>query len=95
MILFRVLEGTISNRQSIRMFSTTKNFEVTRLGVFSPEPQDIKTLGPGEVGFLCASIKDLDEARVGDTITDAKIQHCNRFPASKKSSPWFSVGSIP
>ena len=94
-ILFRVLEGTIRNRQAIRMFSTTKNFEVTRLGVFSPEPRDIKELGPGEVGFLCAAIKDLDEARVGDTIIDPKNPTAEPFPGFKTVKPMVFCGLYP
>ncbi len=94
-ILFRVLEGTIRNRQSIRMFSTTRTFDVTRLGVFSPEPQDIKELGPGEVGFLCASIKDLDEARVGDTITDPQNPTLEPFPGFKTVKPMVFCGLYP
>ena len=94
-ILFRVLEGTVSNRQAIRMFSTAKNFEVTRLGVFSPEPTDIPTLGPGEVGFLCASIKNLDEARVGDTIIDPKDPTDEPFPGFKTVTPMVFCGLYP
>ncbi|WP_462323992.1 translation elongation factor 4 [Desulfoplanes sp.] len=94
-VLFRILEGTIKNRQSIRMFSTGKDFEVTRLGVFSPEPSDIPELGPGEVGFLCASIKDLDEARVGDTITHPKNPTSKSFPGFKTVKPMVFCGLYP
>jgi GTP-binding protein LepA len=94
-VLFRVVEGTIKNRQPIRMVSTGKEFEVTQLGVFSPEPQDIAELGPGEVGFLCASIKELDEARVGDTITHPKNPTSNPFPGFKKVKPMVFCGLYP
>jgi len=94
-VLFRILEGTIKNRQPIRMVSTKKDFEVTRLGVFSPEPTDIAELGPGEVGFLCASIKDLDEARVGDTITHPKNPTVTPFPGFKTVKPMVFCGLYP
>ncbi|GAU07939.1 translation elongation factor 4 [Desulfoplanes formicivorans] len=94
-VLFRILEGTIKNRQPIRMYSTGKDFEVTRLGVFSPEPTDIEELGPGEVGFLCASIKELDEARVGDTITHPKNPTQEPFPGFKTVKPMVFCGLYP
>ncbi len=94
-VLFRILEGTLTNRQPIRMFSTGRDFEVTRLGVFSPEPTDIKELGPGEVGFLCASIKDLDEARVGDTITHPQKPTQEPFPGFKTVKPMVFCGLYP
>ncbi|MGX9365163.1 translation elongation factor 4 [Desulfoplanes sp. PS50] len=94
-VLFRILEGTITNRQPIRMVSTGKEFEVTRLGVFSPEPLDIAELGPGEVGFLCASIKELDEARVGDTITHPKNPTTTPFPGFKMVKPMVFCGLYP
>ncbi len=94
-VLFRVLEGTITDRQPVRMFSTGKDFEVTRLGVFSPEPTDIARLGPGEVGFLCASIKDLDEARVGDTITHPQHPTTEPFPGFKTVKPMVFCGLYP
>jgi GTP-binding protein LepA len=94
-VLFRILEGTIKNRQPIRMVSTKKDFEITRLGVFSPEPIDIVELGPGEVGFLCASIKELDEARVGDTITHPKNPTKKPFPGFKTIKPMVFCGLYP
>ena len=68
-ILLRVFEGSVSRGQSIRLLSTGGVFEVSRLGVFAPGPVEVKSLGPGEVGFLMASIKNIHEARIGDTVT--------------------------
>lgn len=67
--LFRVIDGEIKLGDKIRLMNTGKEYEVLRLGVFSPEAMDVKQLGAGEVGFLCGSIKELADARVGDTIT--------------------------
>ena len=68
-ILLRVFEGSVSRGESIRLLSTGGVFEVSRLGVFAPGPVEVKSLGPGEVGFLMASIKNIHEARIGDTVT--------------------------
>ncbi len=67
--LFRVVDGKISIGDKIRLMSTGREYEVLRLGVFSPEAVDVESLGAGEVGFLCGSIKEIGHARVGDTIT--------------------------
>ncbi len=68
-VLFRIVDGTIKKGQRIKLFSTEKTYEVIRLGVFAPEPSDVASLGAGEVGFLCGNIKELGDAKVGDTIT--------------------------
>lgn len=67
--LFRVVDGQIKRGDRIRLMSTGREYEVLKLGVFSPEAVDVEALGTGEVGFLCGSIKELGHARVGDTIT--------------------------
>ncbi len=68
-VLFRIMDGTIKKNDRIRLMATGKEYEVLRLGVFSPEPTDMPVLSAGEVGFLCGSIKELGDAKVGDTIT--------------------------
>lgn len=77
------------------MCSTGKKYEVIRLGVFSPEAVDINQLGPGEVGFLCANIKELKDARVGDTITHPKKPTPKPFPGFKKIKPMVFCGLYP
>jgi len=94
-VLFRILEGIIRLNQPIMMYSTGKKYEVTRLGVFSPEAQDIEELGPGEVGFLCAGIKELKHARVGDTITCPDRPTTRPFPGFKKVKPMVFCGLYP
>ncbi|MFN2342439.1 MAG: translation elongation factor 4 [Desulfonatronovibrio sp.] len=94
-VLFRVLDGHIKRNQEIMMFSNKKSFEITKLGVFSPEPKEIDVLGPGEVGFLCAGVKDLKEARVGDTITSAGNPTTAPFPGFKKIKPMVFCGLYP
>ncbi|WP_029895833.1 translation elongation factor 4 [Desulfohalovibrio reitneri] len=94
-VLFRVLDGTIKSGQRIMMHSNKAEFEVTDLGVFAPNTTMVKELGPGEVGFLTASIKDLDEARVGDTITDPRNPTQQPFPGFQKIKPMVFCGLYP
>ncbi|MFZ5428133.1 MAG: translation elongation factor 4 [Thermodesulfobacteriota bacterium] len=94
-VLFRVMDGTLKVGQKIKMFSTGAVFEVTRLGVFSPGPLDVESFGPGEVGFLCAAIKDLHEARVGDTITLASNPATEALPGFKEVKPMVFCGLYP
>jgi GTP-binding protein LepA len=94
-VLFRVVDGTLKVGQKIKMHSTDGVFEVTRLGVFSPGPVDVAAFGPGEVGFLCAAIKDLHEARVGDTITLAASPAKEPLPGFKEVKPMVFCGLYP
>jgi len=94
-VLFRVLDGTLKTRDKIQMHSTKRVFDVDKLGVFQPDPLEVKKLGPGEVGFLFAGMKDLDDARVGDTITDPKNPTKKPFPGFKKIKPMVFCGLYP
>jgi GTP-binding protein LepA len=68
-VMMRVFDGSLRKGDRIRMMSSGRTFEVTRLGVFSPGPLEVSELGTGEVGFLMAGIKEVTETRIGDTIT--------------------------
>ncbi|WP_031386069.1 translation elongation factor 4 [Desulfonatronum thiodismutans] len=94
-ILFRVMDGRIRNGQFILLHSNKARFEVTKLGVFSPEPLAVDELGPGEVGFLCAGIKNLTDARVGDTITDPDNPTLTPLPGFKKITAMVFCGMYP
>ncbi len=94
-VLFRMVDGTIKKHDRIRLFSTGVEYEVLRLGVFSPEPLDIASLGPGEVGFLCAGIKQLGDAKVGDTITLASNPAKEPVPGFKEVKPMVFCGLDP
>lgn len=94
-ILFRVLDGELRKGDRIQIFSSKRTFEVTRIGVYSPEAQDISVLGPGEVGFLCASMKELNDAPVGDTITLADNPTSERFPGFQVVKPMVFCGLYP
>src|SRR6266540_3543355 len=69
-VLLRVVDGVLRRGRRIRMMGTGAAYEVDRVGVFTPKMVDIEELGPGEIGFLTASIKQVADTRVGDTITD-------------------------
>ncbi|PTN38879.1 translation elongation factor 4 [Desulfonatronum sp. SC1] len=94
-ILLRVMDGRIRNGQFILLYSNKTRFEVTKLGVFSPEPLAVDELGPGEVGFLCAGIKNLTDARVGDTITDPDNPTLTPLPGFKKITAMVFCGMYP
>jgi len=94
-ILFRVMDGRIRLGQFILLHSTRARFEVTKLGVFSPESVAVDELGPGEVGFLCAGIKNLTDARVGDTITDPDRPTPSPCPGCKKITAMVFCGMYP
>lgn len=94
-VLFRVIEGTIRLGDRIRLMNTGKEYEVLRLGVFSPEARDIPSLHAGEVGFLCGSIKELGDARVGDTITHADKPALEPVPGFKDVQPMVFCGFYP
>ncbi|QJB55503.1 translation elongation factor 4 [Pseudodesulfovibrio sp. zrk46] len=94
-VLFRILDGTLKKKDMIRIFSSGKDFEVTRLGAFMPEAVDIKSMGPGEVGFLCASMKELGDAPVGDTITHAARPVTEPYPGFKPVKPMVFSGLYP
>ncbi len=94
-VLFRIMDGSIRKGKRIKIYSKDKDFEVTKLGVFSPEPTDVKELGFGEVGFMCGSIKNLHDAPVGDTITDADNPTKNPYPGFKKVKPMVFCGLYP
>lgn len=93
--LFRVVDGAVRLGDTIRLMSTGKEYEVLRLGVFSPEAADVRELTAGEVGFLCGSIKELGDARVGDTITLADNPAAIPVPGFKEVKPMVFCGLYP
>ena len=93
--LFRVVDGAVRLGDTIRLMSTGKEYEVLRLGVFSPEAADVRELTAGEVGFLCGSIKELGDARVGDTLTLADNPAREAVPGFKEVKPMVFCGLYP
>ena len=68
-VIVRMHDGVLKKKMKIRMMKTGATYEVDRVGVFRPKPTDVDELGPGEVGFLVASIKEVADCAIGDTIT--------------------------
>ncbi len=94
-VLFRIMDGTLHKNDRIRLMATDKEYEVLRLGVFSPEATDVATLSAGEVGFLCGSIKELGDAKVGDTITLCNNPASEPVPGFKEVQPMVFCGLYP
>ena len=94
-VLIRVIDGVVKKGDRIRMMKTGGTYQIDRLGVFKPAMQDIGELGPGEIGFLTASIKQVRDTRVGDTITHEKRQTATPLPGFKPSIPVVFCGLFP
>ncbi|MFP2897772.1 translation elongation factor 4 [Corallococcus sp. 4LFB] len=93
--LVRVLEGTLKLKQKIKMFSNNKVFEVQELGVFSPFSRPVTQLMAGEVGVLVANVKELQDAKVGDTVTEEARPTEAPFPGFKEVKPMVFSGIFP
>lgn len=94
-VLFRIMDGVIKKGDRVKLFATEKVYEVIRLGVFSPEAQDVPSLSAGEVGFLCGNIKELGDAKVGDTITLADRPCLEAVPGFKEVQAVVFCGLYP
>jgi GTP-binding protein LepA len=93
-VLLRVVDGRIYPGQKIKFLSTGKVYEVTKVGVFAPEATSIDMLSAGEVGFIAAGIKEVREAKIGDTITEANAQ-VEPLPGFKERKPVVFAGIFP
>lgn len=91
----RVMEGSVKVGDKIKLMSTGKEFEVTALGVSTPKPVYIDELTVGDVGFLTASIKNVKDTRVGDTITSAENPAKEALPGYRRMNPMVYCGLYP
>ncbi|MXQ11506.1 translation elongation factor 4 [Microvirga makkahensis] len=94
-VLVRIIDGTLKKGQTIRMMGTGATYGVDKVGVFRPKMTDVDQLGPGEVGFLTASIKEVADTRVGDTITDERKPTAEALPGFKPVQPVVFCGLFP
>lgn len=94
-LYFRVKDGSVKKGMKIRMMATGAEFEVTEVGVFKPNPVVVDELDAGQVGFLAAAIKNVKDARVGDTITDANNPADTALPGYRKATPMVYCGLYP
>ena len=94
-VLFRVIDGTIRKGTKVRFFNTGREYLVETIGVNRPRPTPINELGPGEVGFITASIKTVADVQIGDTITDAQRPATEALPGFKEVKPMVFAGLYP
>jgi GTP-binding protein LepA len=94
-VLVRVFDGVLKKGQKIKMMGTDAHYEVDKIGVFKPKMQDVARLGPGEIGFITAQIKQVADTRVGDTITDDKRPCAEALPGYKPAQPVVFCGLFP
>lgn len=91
----RVVEGTLRDNMTIHMMHNDRSFEVTELGVHTPKEKKVKALSAGEVGYVAASMKQVSDTRVGDTITDAAHPAQEALPGYKRAVPMVFCGLYP
>jgi GTP-binding protein LepA len=92
---FRVIDGSLKKGMNIKLMSNGKTFEVTEVGVFNPEMKNVEELTAGMVGFLAASIKNVKDTRVGDTITWKEKPADQPLPGYRKATPMVYCGLYP
>jgi GTP-binding protein LepA len=94
-ILVRVMEGTLKKGQQIKFMQAGTTHLIDRVGCFRPKIEQLTELGVGEIGFITAQIKDVAQARVGDTLTDAKKPTEQALPGFKEVQPVVFCGLFP
>ena len=94
-VLVRVVEGVLKKGQKIKLMSTDAIHPVERVGIFRPAQEMLKELGPGEVGFFTAAIKEVADTRVGDTITDERNPTDSALEGFKPAQPVVFCGLFP
>jgi GTP-binding protein LepA len=95
MILVRVMEGRLKRGQQVTFMQAGTTHLIDRVGCFRPKIEQLQDLGPGEIGFITAQIKDVAQARVGDTLTDAKRPTAEALPGFKEVQPVVFCGLFP
>jgi GTP-binding protein LepA len=94
-VYVRVVHGVIRQGQRIRMMATGKDFVVDEAGVFRPQMTSTGSLSPGEVGYVVASVKDVRDSKVGDTVTDAANPAATPLPGYRTVTPMVFAGIFP
>ncbi|MGA9996099.1 MAG: translation elongation factor 4 [Pyrinomonadaceae bacterium] len=94
-VLFRIIDGRVKPGMKIRFFNTGRDYQVETLGVNRPRPTPIDNLGVGEVGFLTASIKEVADVQIGDTITESARPTKEPFPGFQEIKPMVFAGLYP
>merc|ERR1712185_142205 len=95
MALMRVKDGVLRQGMKVRMMDTGTSHQVDRVGVLTPKIVDVPELGPGEVGYITASIKTVADCQVGDTVPDDRNPCATPLPGFKPSVPVVFCGLFP
>ncbi len=94
-ILVRILDGKITKGMKVKLMSTNQDYNIEKVGVFTPKPKDVEELNSGEIGFIITGIKSLSETKVGDTICDSNDPLNKPLPGFKPSKPVVFCGLFP
>jgi GTP-binding protein LepA len=94
-VLVRIIDGRLKRGQKVKMMATGGSYQIERVGIFRPKQEMLPELGPGEVGFFTAAIKEVADTRVGDTITDEKNPTAEPLPGFKPAQPVVFCGLFP
>ncbi len=94
-VLARVIDGTLKKGQRVKLMATDGSYQIEHVGIFRPKQEMLEQLGPGEVGFFTAAIKEVADTRVGDTITDEKNPTAEALPGFKPAQPVVFWGLFP
>jgi len=94
-VLVRIIDGTMKKNQRIRMMGAKAAYDLDRVGVITPKKVEVDELGPGEIGFFTASIKEVADTRVGDTITDDRKPVEQALPGFRPAQPVVFCGLFP
>ena len=94
-VLVRIIDGLLKKGQKVQMMATGGHYQVERVGIFRPKQEMLPELGPGEVGFFTAAIKEVADTRVGDTVTDEKSPCAEALPGFKPAQPVVFCGLFP
>ncbi len=95
LIVMRIIDGSLRPGMKIRLMAEGRDYEVNELGIFTPKPVLVDELGVGEVGFIAAGIKNVADAQIGDTITEAARPTAQPFPGFKELKPMVFAGLYP
>ena len=94
-VLVRILDGSMKKGMRVRMMGADARYDIDRIGVFRPKMQEVETLGPGEIGYITAQIKQVADTRIGDTITDDKRPTAQALLGFKPAQPVVFCGLFP
>ncbi len=94
-VLVRIVDGLLKKGMRIKLMSTHASYLVERVGIFRPKQEMIASLGPGEIGFFTAAIKEVADTRVGDTVTDDRNPALSPLPGFKPAQPVVFAGFFP